>query len=270
MMDDNAFGGNPMSDDDRGDLHGLDELLGAYALDAVDDDERQRVESYLAINPRAAAEVQDHREVATMLAYNGMDAPAGVWDRIESEIGMVASPPPPGPELARVMAFPQPTAGSNVSDRGRNWSAATPWALGVAAASLLLVGAVGVFSLRDDGAGDPIEMAYSSALDDRDSVTTELVADGSDASAQGVIDQDGHGYLLATDLPTLPAGETYQLWGVLGGTGDVVSIGILGPNPELETFTIEGVVDALAITIEQAPGVISDGNPDGAYVGALS
>lgn len=270
MMDDNTFEGNRMSGDDSNDVHGLDDMLGAYALDALDDDERQRVESYLSINPRAAAEVQDHREVATMLAFNGMDAPEGVWDRIENEIGMVATPPPPGPELARVMAFAQPTAESNMADRGRAWSAVTPWALGVAAASLLLVAVVGVFSLRADNAGDPIEMAYNSALDDRDSVTTELFADGSAASARGVIDQDGHGYLLATELPTLSSGETYQLWGVLGGTGDVVSIGILGPNPELEAFSIEGVVDALAITIEQAPGVISDGNPVGAYVGALS
>jgi anti-sigma-K factor RskA len=269
-----------MSDDDDktdddyngygNDVHGLDDLLGAYALDAVDDDERRRVESYLAINPRAAAEVREHREVATMLAFNGMDAPEGLWSRIEEEIGSTTLAPEPGPELAKVMAFPPPTSETSSTRRGRNWAAATPWALGVAAASLLLVAVMGVVSLRTDNAGDPIESAYNSALDDRDSVTAELVADGSSATARGVIDEDGHGYLLATDLPTLPAEQTYQLWGVLGDSGDVVSIGILGPNPELETFTIEGRVDALAITIEQAPGVISNGNPDGAYVGELT
>ena len=55
--------------DDRGDAYDLDELLGAYALDAVDDDERARVEDYLSINPKAAEEVRQHREVATMLAF---------------------------------------------------------------------------------------------------------------------------------------------------------------------------------------------------------
>ena len=49
----------------------IEELLGAYALDAVDDDERRVVEGYLATNPRARAEVQQHREVATMLAFTG-------------------------------------------------------------------------------------------------------------------------------------------------------------------------------------------------------
>ena len=50
---------------DLPDSHDLDELLGAYALDAVSPEEADRVEDYLAINPRAAAEVREHREVAT-------------------------------------------------------------------------------------------------------------------------------------------------------------------------------------------------------------
>ncbi|MDG1786151.1 MAG: hypothetical protein P8H61_09525, partial [Ilumatobacter sp.] len=66
---------------DLPDSHDLDELLGAYALDAVSPEEADRVEDYLAINPRAAAEVREHREVATMLAFTGMDAPEGLWSR---------------------------------------------------------------------------------------------------------------------------------------------------------------------------------------------
>ena len=42
-----------------------------------------------------------------------------------------------------------------------------------------------------------------------------------------------------------------------------------GSTPELETFTVESEVAALAVTIEQSPGVISDGNPDGAFVGTF-
>ena len=68
--------------------------------------------------------------------------------------------------------------------------------------------------------------------------------------------------------PALGADQTYQLWGVVSDA-QVISLGILGPNPELETFTVEGEVSALAITIEDAPGVIADGNPDGAFVGTF-
>ena len=52
------------------------------------------------------------------------------------------------------------------------------------------------------------------------------------ATADAVIDQDGHGYVVARDLPTLPDGQTYQLWGVVE-SGDVISLGIFGPNPEM-------------------------------------
>ncbi len=110
------------------------------------------------------------------------------------------------------------------------------------------------------------------ADEDRDSERATLVADGSSFEAVAIIDQDGHGFVKAGELPALGADQTYQLWGVVD-TGaedpDVISLGIFGPNPELETFTTESEVVALAITIEQAPGVISDGNPDGIYVGTV-
>ena len=50
----------------------------------------------------------------------------------------------------------------------------------------------------------------------------------------------------------------------------MISLGIFGPNPELESFTTDTAVVALAITIEKAPGVISNGNPEGIYVGEVS
>ncbi len=242
-----------------GDTYELDELLGAYALDAVDLDERRRVDDYLEVSPRASAEVQAHREVATMLAFTGMDAPDDLWGRIAGEIGEVA--PPPGPELAKVMSLDE-------HSRRRRISTVAPWLMSAAAAAVIIFVAVGLVADDADAPNDPLAAAVEVAQADRDSLTTTLVADGSDASAEAVIDQDGHGYVLARDLPTLPVGQTYQLWGVVEG-GDVISLGIFGPNPEIETFTIEGPVDALAITIEQYPGVISNGNPDGAFFGTF-
>ena len=60
----------------------IQELLGAYALDAVDDEERDVVELHLRECPRCRAEVAEHREVAALLAHGGTAAPDGVWDRI--------------------------------------------------------------------------------------------------------------------------------------------------------------------------------------------
>ncbi len=241
-----------------GDTYDLDELLGAYALDAVDADERRRVEDYLEVNPRASAEVQAHREVATMLAFTGMDAPDDLWSRIAGEIGEQA--PPPGPELAKVMSMDD-------RPRRRRIAAFAPWVVSAAAAAVVGLVAFGVAD-RADAPNEPISSALEIARADRDSVTTTLVSDASDASAEAVIDQDGHGFVVAQNLPTLPDDQTYQLWGVVDD-GQVISLGIFGPNPEIETFTVEGTVSALAITIEQSPGVVSDGNPDGAFVGTL-
>jgi anti-sigma-K factor RskA len=239
---------------DHGDI---DELLGAYALDAVDPDERRRVEDYLTSNPRAAAEVQQHREVATMLAYTGMDAPDGLWDRIVSTIEEPA--PAPGPELAKVL--PMEASGrrrSRASSFGK-WLAAT------AAAAVLAVAAVS-FLDRDTGS-DPMQLAVDAARADRDTRIARLSAEGSDVEIEAVVDENGRGFLVADGLPQLPRDQTYQLWGVVGD--DVISIGILGPNPELEAFTARADVAALAVTIEPAGGVISNGNPVGAYSGAL-
>jgi anti-sigma-K factor RskA len=241
-----------------GDAYELDELLGAYALDAVDADERRRVEDYLAINPRAAAEVQAHREVATMLAFTGMDAPDDLWGRIAGEIGEQA--PPPGPELAKVLSLDH-------HPRRRRISSIAPWLMSAAAAAVIVFVAIGLADSAD-APDEPLANAVEIARADRDSITTTLVADGSDVVAEAIIDQDGHGYVLARDLPTLPDDQTYQLWGVVEG-GDVISLGIFGPNPEIETFTVDGEVAALAITIEQYPGVVSDGNPEGAFVGTF-
>ena len=245
-------------DEMAGDAYALDELLGAYALDAVDDDERRRVDDYLEVNPRAAAEVQAHREVATMLAFTGMDAPGDVWGRIADEIGEAA--PPPGPELAKVMSIDD-------APRRRRISTIAPWIVSAAAAAVLAFVAIGIAD-RADAPNEPLAEALEIARADRDSVTTTLVSEASGVSAEAIIDQDGHGFVVAQSLPTLPDGQTYQLWGVVDD-GQVISLGIFGPNPEIETFSVDGPVSALAITIEAFPGVVSDGNPDGAFVGTF-
>jgi len=64
----------------------LQELLGAYALDAVDPDEAAAVEEHVASCPRCRAELAEHRETAAMLASVGAPAPEGVWDRIAAEL----------------------------------------------------------------------------------------------------------------------------------------------------------------------------------------
>jgi anti-sigma factor RsiW len=229
----------------------LDELLGAYALDALDPAERRIVDEYLRVNPVAAEEVAAHREMASMLAWTSMDAPAGLWDRIACELDDHADASPPSAVI--------PLRGPN-----RRAKPLFAWALATAAAVALVVIAVSAIT-GGDRREAPIAQAYQDAREDRDSRLATLERDG--LSVPAVVDSDGHGYLDLSALPELPGDQTYQLWGVIDDKA--ISLGVFGPNPEIETFSAGGGLTALVITTERGNGVISDGNMDGALIGEL-
>lgn len=255
----------------------LDELLGAYALDAVSDDERREIEEYLLIDPRARAEVAAHREVATMLAWTGVAAPDGLWEQIAGKLDGTA--PMPTGELAAVLSFDaasarrdSESAAAAATGRGkksvrRSFARSVgAWAGAATAAAVIAVFVVNIVQGRDER-GTAIEVLAERARDDRDSTIATLVASDGTVGGEAVIDQDGHGYLLAGDLPTLGRDRTYQLWGVIDG--EAISLGVLGSSPEVETFTVDGPVTQLVVTNEVAGGVISNGNPDGAFAGTV-
>ena len=101
----------------------LVDLLGAYALDALDPHEVALVEAHLRDCPRCSAEVARHHEVAGLLANSGAEAPAELWDRIADRLDNPASPSwgklavrlerPPG--TRDILAHEE--AGSTVADR---------------------------------------------------------------------------------------------------------------------------------------------------------
>ena len=93
----------------------MDELLGAYALDAVDADERDQIDQYLEENPRARAEVTEHREVAAMMSLAGGQAPDGLWDRIADEL----APDPTG--AVRSCDSSRSTRSRRPRDGGGEW-----------------------------------------------------------------------------------------------------------------------------------------------------
>ncbi len=220
----------------------LDDLLGAYALDAVDDVDRRRVERYLADHPEARAEVWQMRQAAAMLAHTGNPAPEGVWDRIA---GSLEERPP---------RFDGVPAAKPARPRHRIVTL-------VAAAAVLIAGTGVVTALvvgDDDepAASESIEQAYETARDDPDGRLVALASEDGSLQAEAVVQPDGVGFLSAGTLPELPVSETYQLWGVYGD-GDVISLGVVGNRPAIEPFTAEGDLDALVITLEAAGGVVS-------------
>ncbi len=247
------------------DVYELDGLLGAYALDALDPSEVDRVEDYLRINPRADAEVRQHREVATMLAFTGMDAPDDIWSRISDEIEV--APPEPGPRLAELMGDAHlGRPGVRVESSAVRRFA--PRLAAAAAVGVIVVGAfvVGRVSDSDDLTPDP----YDELVAADGARSTRLVDADDTSSASVVVAGDGRGLLDGAALPTLGDGRTYQLWGQLAADGSLVSIGVLGNDPDLVAFTADIGIDGLVLTIEEAPGSVDGvGDPDGAYAGTF-
>ena len=235
-----------MSDDRRDEA--MDELLGAYALDAVDGAERVRVEEYLAANPHARAEVARHREIAALLAVGTERPPEGLWDRIAG--ALEEAPPAPGPRLATVLPAGQAARRDAIAAPG---SVASPRPRSrPPQPSRVTVVVVG-----DDESppGDAtMAEAYAAALDAPEARRTSLVGEDQPFAAEAVLLPNGTGYLAADELPELPDTETWQLWGVYGDE-DVISLGVLGNRPDIQAFTAHDDIQALVITREQAGGV---------------
>jgi hypothetical protein len=242
------------------------EILGAYALDAVDADERDRIERHLADCPRCRAEVAEHREVASFLSQAGAPAPEGVWDRIASELA-----PPAPPMRMRIMPSGEavPTASESVPSGGPDAAApVTPIGaapsrrtrpmlamLAVAACVVVLLGVFAVSQSGRAGRSQTIEERASDAAAD-----SKLKVDlgGEDGSAQAVVGANGQGYLIMDGVEAPADGDVYQLWGKVDGT--VLSLGTFGDSAVVP-FSVDpsriGDIELFAVTQEKAPGVVA-------------
>ena len=235
----------------------LEELLGAYALDALEPEESALVTWHLAACPRCRAEVAEHREVAGLLGSVGQEAPRGLWERIAANL----EDPPRAVRLDRVpgTASIVPLGAGRRRTRGRLLVAA---AGAVAAAVIALLG-IEVANLDHRSTPQiaaPSMTAVRAALAEHGSRQVSLVSPaGGRPLLSAVIEPDGSGYLYGANLRPLPASETYQLWGVVGDHR--ISYGVLGAAPGIQEFRAGDGVKVLAVTAEVAGGVSISSKP---------
>jgi anti-sigma-K factor RskA len=249
-----------------------EELLASFALDAVDEAERQQVEDHLAQCPRCRAELDAHREVAAALGNSVEPVPEGLWSAIATRLperGDEERPPMPrllfeefsAEEFSAEEFSPESTVRGR-SLRSRRRLAAVGSAV-VAAAAVVVFLAIGwvhadtQVSHLQQALGQAAPSAAEAALESPGHQVVNLVGPHEAKRAQFVIDAKGHGYLVSSTLPTLAAGKTYQLWGIVGGRP--VSLGLMGQSPDQSTFTWVGAAGAsmLGITVEPAGGSLA-------------
>lgn len=166
-----------------------------------------------------------------------------VWDGIEARISPRSANDPTVSQLP-------PPSGDRPGTQGTLVSRLVPF-LAVAA---VLLGLVGTVFIAERAIGGGVVSAS-------DGIVRQLADPSTGELALTVVTaDDGFSVATATSLPTLDRSETYQLWSVIGD--EVVSVGLLGSNPQNVDFRIEGSPSVLALTVEVAGGVaVSQSSP---------
>lgn len=188
------------------DLHAL---VAAYALDALDDDERHAFEAHLASCPTCPAELAGFTEVVGELAdATSSPVPSDVRDRVLARLGeteQVPAPPVSSPDTVDTVD----ASVVDLADRRRRRLSMANMLTAAAAAVLLLVGAI---VMSGGGGSDYDDVAAAS-----DAVVAQLVGDSGslDVAYSAELDRVA---LRGEGVDDLGPGLRYALWAIAGGT----------------------------------------------------
>ena len=241
------------------------DLLGAYALDAVDGEEFTELEAHLETCPRCRAELDSLREVAAAMGNSVEPLPEGLWSQIAVRLPgrQGDEEPPPMPRLtpeAGSSPFRSP-APHGSSTRRRRTLQTTISALAVAAAAVAVVFGIGL--VRADDKVSNLQSvqaapaaAVTAALNTPGHRVVTLDSSTHTEKAKMVVLPSGQGYMYSSTLPPLDKGRTYQLWAIEGN--QPISLGLLGGSPSQAAFTMAGSTrpSHLSITAEPAGGSV--------------
>jgi anti-sigma factor RsiW len=246
----------------------LEELLGAYALDAVEGDEAVSLSAHLESCPRCRNEVIEHREVAAMLAFGGASAPEGLWDRIASSLEEA----PPELDMSRIVRGAEGMGGMRgAGGVGAGWwrrSVRMRTAVTLASAAAVVIAGLGIevqrldhryHSLSTAVSRQDVDRTVARAASDPNAREVALRSFDGSVAAKAFVNSDGESVVDFRSLPALPADKEYQLWALEGSAK--VSVRLLGARPSVAAFRSGSKVQALAITAEHAGGVERSDNP---------
>ena len=216
------------------DLH---ELVAPYALDALDDDERERFEQHLAECERCQAQLSELQGAVGALAYaaEGPDPPASLRGRILDSARTDGK--------AQVLAFPR-----------RRW--VLPAAAGIAAAAACVAIGLGIWAASLSSSLDRERSAkdsYARAL--------QLLGGGAqvkalNANEGALLVRGGEAALVVCGLSSAPSGKAYEAWVIQGRTP--MPAGLFHGGSGCAPFLLDREVPAgaiVAVTLEPKGGV---------------
>jgi anti-sigma-K factor RskA len=216
------------------------DLVAAYALDALDEDERERFEGHLAECEDCSKQLALLQESAAVLAYaaEGPAPPPRLRGRILDD---VHSEP-----RAAVIRMPR-----------RNWGLAA--VAGVAAVAACLAIGLGIWanslssSLDRERSANAAYQEAARVLAAKASAKPLVGADGS-----LLVARDGRAALVVCGLTGAPASKTYEAWVITGKTPQPAGLfrGGSGCKPVLLTQRVP-TSSTVAVTLEKAGGTTS-------------
>ena len=240
------------------------DLLGAYALDAVDGDEFVELEEHLETCPRCRAELDSLRDVAAAMGNSVEPVPEGLWSQIVLRLpDRRDEEPPPMPELAHDVRTPFRSPRTGSTSRRRRTVVGAVAAIAVAAAAVAAVLGIGLVQ-ADNRVSNLQDASPAARAALRAPGHHVVVLDSSTTKseqAKVVVLPSGQGYLVSSTLPALDNGRTYQLWAIEGN--QPISLGLLGAAPSQAAFTMAGSTrpSHLSITAEPAGGSVFPTGP---------
>ena len=246
------------------------ELLGAYALDAVDGDEARELEAHLETCPRCRAELDSLREVAAAMGNSVEPLPEGLWSQIASQLPerQDDEEPPPMP-AARRPRRPLTVPGSRrrpqspPAHHGHRWSAPSPWPPRPSP-SCWASGSCGP-TTRSRTSSRPRRgprPTVTAALHTPGHRLVSLEASSHTPLAQVVVVPSGQGYLVSSNLPRPGQRPDLPALGHRRASRRSRSA-CSGDSPRSAAFTMAGSTrpSRLSITAEPAGGAVAPTGP---------
>jgi anti-sigma factor RsiW len=216
------------------------DLTAAYALDALDQEERETYEAHLGQCARCREELASLGATATALAF------------------AVVSPPPPARLRGQVLAAAAAERENVVPLPVRR-----PWLIRATAATASVAACVavglgvwaGTLSHSLDRARATSANALEAAQVLADPKTQRIALRGGNGML--AVDPNGHGVLVVHRLPAAPAGRTYEAWVIPRG-GKPIKAGLFDGGESSTMLTLDRMIPAgavVAATMERQGGV---------------
>lgn len=233
----------------------FEDLKDAYVLDALPEEERRSFEEYLAAHPERQAEIDELGALAGLLAFSPEEhePTPELRERIMEVVEAEAAPRRErrGSVFAGLAGY--------IGARGLAFGAAALLLIGLLSWNLLLQGQVEDLQGQVQNSQSQVENLQAQVRDAQAQQTQTVKLSGTwvdqGAEAEVASISDDRIVLVADDLPSVPEGQTCQIWVIKGDEPE--PSGLFEPGATETAAPITTPIkkgDTIAVTVEPAGG----------------